>query len=263
MIYPDSNGNPWGIVSAEQLWANVYAIKYNKPENRLDQKIWLNLLKDAKKAAIDFGAISLQCRIRLDYEPDLFRNLFKNLGFNKKSRRIEYQQLVDKLPNENGTPFIWKTALELNWNPQQIAKFTEQVRQDALDVEPNENAEDFIQDCLHNDELTSGPECVAVGFLQNQPCALTIVQINKESGWSRISYMGLIPSHRGKALGKWVHRHGFVMMKMQGGKLYHGGTLSNNLAMRKLFEVHNCQIFCEMEEWFCNLNGGFDETTSC
>lgn len=72
MIYPDSNGNPWGIVSAEQLWANVYAIKYNKPENRLDQKIWLNLLKDAKKAAIDFGAISLQCRIRLDYEPDLF-----------------------------------------------------------------------------------------------------------------------------------------------------------------------------------------------
>ena len=41
-------------------------------------------------------------------------------------------------------------------------------------------------------------------------------------------------------------------MKQQEGTLYHGGTHSDNLAMRKLFEMHECAIFCEMEEWRWN-----------
>lgn len=255
-VHLDSNGNPWGIVSTEQLWANVYALKYNRPENRLDLKGWQDLFDQAKAVAIEFGAHSLESRIRLEYEPELFRSLLTNSGFKKKSGRIEYQKDVEGLPGEVGTPFKWKTAQDLNWDTQQIAQFTKKVTEGALDVDPNEKVEDFIQDWLQHDELTSGPSCIAIGFQDDQPCALAVVQINKETGWARISYMGLTPQYRGKDLGKWVHRHGFVMMKNQGGKLYHGGTLTQNFAMRKLFESHGCNVFCEMEEWSCNLKGG-------
>lgn len=260
-VHLDSSGNNWGVVSAEQLWANVYALKYNRPENRLDQNIWQNLFVQAKTAAIEFGAESIESRIRLEYEPALFRDVLKKIGFDKKAGRIEYQCDINNLPGEDETPLIWKTAKDLNWNILQIAKFTKEITEGALDVNPNEKAEDFIQDWLHHHEFTAGFECIAIGFFDRQPCALTVAQINKESGWSRISYMGVILSHRRRGLGKWVHRHGFSMMKQQGGKLYHGGTHSSNFAMRKLFESHGCHVFCEMEEWSCNLKGGIDEAT--
>ncbi len=248
-VHPDSLGNSWGVASAEQLWANVYAIKYNRPEKRLNEEHWLGLLIQAKSAAIEFGAESIETRIRLEYEAETFKKLFQDLGFHKKAGRIEYQCDVKDLPDEQGTPLVWKTAKTLNWSKQQIAQFTKEVVEGALDVDPNESLEDFIQDWLQHHEYTSGPEYIAIGFQENRPCALAVAQINKESGWSRISYMGLIPGHRGKHLGKWVHRHGFTMMKDQDGKLYHGGTHSENKAMRKLFESHGCRVFCEMEEW--------------
>jgi hypothetical protein len=58
--------------------------------------------------------------------------------------------------------------------------------------------------------------------------ALTVVQMNPKSGWSRISYMGIAPKFRGQGLGKWVHRFSFRKMKEEGGKLYHGGTVSGS-----------------------------------
>lgn len=51
----DGDGNALAIVSTEQLWANVYALKYNKPEQQLDQSLWLSLFKQAKEAAIILG----------------------------------------------------------------------------------------------------------------------------------------------------------------------------------------------------------------
>ena len=71
--------------------------------------------------------------------------------------------------------------------------------------------------------------------------------------------MGIIPEERGKGLGKWVNRQGFKMMKSQSGKLYHGGTHGENKSMKKLYELHGCKLFCEMEEWCVNLKGGTPE----
>lgn len=248
-IHLDEAGNNWGIASAEQMWAKVYAIKYNRPEKKLERNDWLKLLSQAKLAAIEFGAEVIDCRIRLEYEPHVFKSIFKELGFAKRSGRIEFKCDVKDLSGEEGTPFIWKTAKELHWSHKEIADFTKQIVKEALDVDPNEKPEDFMQDWLNHDELICGTDCISIGFLDEAPCALSVVQTAKDLSWSRISYMGLIPSFRGKGLGKWVHRHGFQMMKSQGGNLYHGGTLTNNFPMRKLFESHGCVVYCEMEEW--------------
>jgi hypothetical protein len=254
-VHLDSHGNSWGVVSTEQMWANVYAMKYNKPENKLDQNIWKSLFAQAKAAAVEFGADSIEVRIRLEYEPEIFRKILTDLGLKQKAGRIEYQKDVIDLPGEEGTPFNLKTVTELGWDLEELKNFMEEIVQGALDIDSNEKIEDFIQDWLHHNELTNGPECIAIGLDRGRPCALTVAQINRNSGWSRISYLGLIPSHRGQNLGKWVHRHGFTMLKAQGGKLYHGGTHIENQAMRRLFESHGCRVYCEMEEWSCLVTG--------
>jgi ribosomal protein S18 acetylase RimI-like enzyme len=79
--------------------------------------------------------------------------------------------------------------------------------------------------------------------------AIVVAQINPKSGWSRITHMGIIPAFRSRKLGKWVHRHGFEMMRGQGGKLYHGGTVSTNTAMIRLFNQHGCKEYRRMQEW--------------
>ena len=181
----------------------------------------------------------------------MFRDVLTQIGLSKVAERVEYQCDVMSLPVEDGSPLRWKTVKELNWGTSRVAEFVSEITEGALDVNPNEKPEDFIKDWLYHDELTYGPDCIAIGFHREQPCALMVAQINKESGWSRLSYMGLVSEFRGRGLGKWVHRHGFTMMKSQGGKLYHGGTHADNLPMRKLFETHGCRVFCEMEEWNC------------
>jgi hypothetical protein len=257
----DSEGNPWGIVSTEQSWGNVYAIKYNKPDKKLVEDQWLSLIYQAKRAAIDFGAEAIVTRICLEYEAELFKKLFSQIGLTKVAGRIEYQCDVSKLPDDIGTPILWKSAQDLGWTKIELAEFTKKIVTDALDIDPNEKPEDFIQDWLHHDEFTYGLSCIGVGFLNNNPGALVVAQINKETGWSTLSYMGLVPELRGKGLGKWVHRHGFEMMKAQGGKLYHGGTHAENQPMRKLFESHGCHVFCEMEEWSSKVERGTNEAT--
>lgn len=245
----NSQGNPWVIVTIEQLCGDLYALKYNKPEQLADKETWLSLILKARDEAINLGAGTVGIRLRLDYQASIFQSILSELGFKKIAGRIEYQQDLSLLPDDQNTPIIWKAANELSWSEQQIANFTHSVLEGDPSIDPNERPEDFIQDWIKHEELTHGEECISIGFYNNQPVALVVAQVNRQSGWSRISYMGLIPEFRKKGLGRWIHKHGFQMMKDQGGSFYHGGTHIENLAMRNLFESHGCKFFCEMEEW--------------
>ena len=116
-------------------------------------------------------------------------------------------------------------------------------------VDPNEDALIALKGFLNEPTLTHGPECVQITHLKDQPAALIIAQIEPATGWSRITYMGIMPEFRGQGLGKWVHRHGFKMMREQGGSLYHGGAVSSNEGMIRLFQNHGCKEYRRMQEW--------------
>ncbi len=245
----DNQGAVIATVSVEHLWGHFYVIKHSRPEVAVPKEIWLSLFKQAKEEAVKYKAEVIGIRLRSDFHLDLFREILSELNFSKIAGRIEYKTEVSKLPSFNNNALTWKTASELNWDEKQIAEFTKEIIVGALDIEPDEKAEDFIQDWMNHPEFTYGKECIAIGFREHRAVALVVAQVEKKSGWSRLSYMGLIPDFRNKGLGKWVHRHGFEMIKSQGGTLYHGGTHINNVSMRKLFEQHGCQFFCELEEW--------------
>lgn len=251
----DSENRPWAVVSAEQLWADTYAIKYNRPETRLAADVWRQLFRQAYDAAVEMGAGVVGVRIRTEYEPEIFRTILTEIGMVKSAERIEYQIQLSELPGDEGSPLTWRTARELNWDVQKIADFVGQITDGALDIEPDEKPENFIQDWLSHEELSSGPECISIGFKNETACALVVAQVNGETGWSRLAYVGLLPKFRGQRLGKWIHRRGFAELRKQGGTLYHGGTHGENRAMQKLFILHGCREFCRMEEWSRRTGG--------
>ncbi len=60
-VHQDLNGNPWGIVTIEQMWEDKYILKYNKPDKNLNLEDWLNLFSQAKSKGIELGAKQWVC----------------------------------------------------------------------------------------------------------------------------------------------------------------------------------------------------------
>lgn len=238
-----------GAVVLEHLWADVYGIKIKKANSLTDIVQWEQAIRLAlQEAKLRDARLVMLRLIRSDGLADLAAQLPK-LGFRKKHDRVEFRKPIAALPEDDGSPLSWKTAKELSWSDVDVAKLLGQVAEGDPDPDVTEDPLIFIQDMLADPVLTSGLDCFHIGFFAGNMAALTVVQINPKTGWSRISYMGVVPAFRGKHLGKWVHRYSFRVMKAEGGKLYHGGTVSSNQEMIRLFELHQCERFLEMEEW--------------
>lgn len=243
------NGNELGTVSIEHLWADVFAlkIKIHSVDGLCDLEKSIQEALDVAKR--NRARIVMYRLIKGETASQEIGHLLLSFGFKKKNEQIEFKKSVSELSNDEGSPLKWKTANELNLNPEGIAKILVQVSMSDPDTDPTDDPLQFIHDFLTDPVLTSGLECIHVGFFQEEVAALTVVQRNPKTGWSRISYMGVVPRFRKQNLGNWVHRYSFTVMKKEGGLLYHGGTTSTNLGMIRLFESNGCARFCEMVEW--------------
>jgi hypothetical protein len=251
----DVTGTEVGIILFEHLWADVFAFKIKI--SKLEGIAFLGRgLKEAMTYARRTEARLIMCRLqRDDFGTEEIKFYLQQCGFEKKSQRLEFKKQVSQLPDDNGSPLTWKTAKELSWGPEKLGPLLKEIAQDDPDTDPNEDPIAFMQDFLEDPVLTSGLTCIHIGFLKDEIAALTVVQINPTNGWSRISYMGILPRFRKRSLGKWVHRYGFKMMKSEGGLTYIGGTNTSNTSMIRLFEISGCDKFREMDEWHCVLKG--------
>lgn len=250
----DLNGHELGFISIEHLWTDVFALKIKILS--FDGLGFLEkYIHEALSVAKSYKARLLVYRlIKEEVGSQELRRLLPPLGFKRKNERIEYKKSVLDLPDDQGSPFSWKSAKDLNLNSLSISEILKKVSEGDPDTDPNDNPLQFIQDILADSVLTSGLECIHIGFLNEEMAALTVVQRNPKTGWCRISYMGVIPQFRQRNLGNWVHRYSFSVMKREGGVLYHGGTTSTNFRMIRLFENNGCVRFCEMEEWNLSFN---------
>lgn len=241
------------ILSLEHLWADVYGIKYKRVAETISVTQVLggikNLLFDLDRKTVR----QVNFRLIKDRNSNELSSLLPTIGFKKKNERVEYKKSLSDLPDDEGSPLTWKSAIELNWTDKNIGDFLNLVSHGDPDSEANQDPLLYIQDFLADPVLTAGLQCVHIGFFKSEKAALSVVRINPKSGWSRISYMGIAPQFRGKNLGKWVHRFSFKQMKSEGGTLYHGGTDALNKPMIRLFESHSCNLFCEMEEWIYQI----------
>lgn len=204
-----------------------------------------NALKKVKKK----GAKRVHLRL---IKNEVFSRLYDALsaiGFKILHERIEFKIDVSDLPTDEGSPFVWKQMNSSDkWTIEKIAPLLEKAGSGDPDWDPEDNPLELLKSYLSDPELNGDNECVQVGLLEKKPAAVIVAQVNPSTGWSRITYMGILPPFRGKGLGKWVHRHGFEMMKQQKGKSYIGGTVISNKRMVALFKAHRCKEFQRLVE---------------
>lgn len=119
---------------------------------------------------------------------------------------------------------------------------------------PDEDAAAALRESLADASFTNDPMGVQVGTLDGIDAAFVMTQVNPTTGWSRITYMGLTPSHRGRGLGAFVHARGVALARALGGRLYVGGTSTANAPMLALFRRLGAEPFRAMERWALALH---------
>jgi ribosomal protein S18 acetylase RimI-like enzyme len=170
------------------------------------------------------------------YAPAEYVDAFVAAGFRDLGERAEFKADVDDLPGEEGSPLSWRVA-----GDEGAAMLAAVAEGDPHGHDERGDPKRMLGAWLGAPKLRGEPECVQIGSLDGQDAAFVCAQVAPHDGWSRISYMGLVPAARGRGLGAWVHRHGFTMLREQGGKLYQGGTATSNRGMIALFEAHGCR----------------------
>ena len=219
------------------------------------------LVAEAMQRAREQGARIIRSRPKKEAGPLYCAALLEH-GFDALGERIEFKTPVASLPLDDGTPLLWRDLAEVG--EERAAAMLLAVAAGDPRGDEDEDPRAALAEWLGAPRLTNGPGCVQVGFLDDRAVAFVCAQVSPEDGWSRISYMGLVPDVRGRGLGTWVHRRGFRILREQGGKLYHGGTTAANAVMLRLFRKHGCEEVARMLEfeWHAPASTGQDGARS-
>lgn len=218
--------------------------------DRDHEKVFAALLSETLDECRRRGARRVHYRlnenIRTMGEADI---LLKN-GFSFIEKRLEFKSELKDLPDGAGGPFSWEKPRDLSVGEvMRLARLLYQCSQGDPSATANDDHGQQIHQWLHESGLTAGPECFDIARLDGRDAGLIVAQVNPQNGWSRISYMGLLPEFRGKGFGLWLHRRGFDMLRAQGGQVYHGGTSATNRAMIALFRANKCRDYRTLQEW--------------
>ena len=197
------------------------------------------LLGETLGRATELGVKAISSRPRVGRVGPEYHAALLSHGFIEHSRRVEFKAPVADLPPEDGTPLLWRDLDEVGLDAA-AAVLGESAEGDPHGQSERDHPAAELTEWLADPVLTDGPECVHVGYEDDRTVAFVCAQVWPGNGWSRIAYMGLVPAARGRGLGRWVHRHGFQMIRAQGGTRYHGGTATDNPAMIRLFLAHGC-----------------------
>ena len=138
---------------------------------------------------------------------------------------------VANLPLDDGTPLRWRDLAEVG-EARAAAMLKEVAVGDPHSSDENEDPRAALAEWLGAPKLTNGPGCLQVGFLEDRAVAFVCAQVSPEDGWSRITYLGIVPE-----------------LREQGGKLYHGGTGTANAGMMRLFHKHGCEEVARMFDY--------------
>jgi RimJ/RimL family protein N-acetyltransferase len=178
-----------------------------------------------------------------------YKDALSRAGFHLLGGRVEFRTPVSVLPQEDANEIEWRPVVSEDELPAVAT-----ILQSAAEGDPH--ARDvladplgYLKEALSETDLTNGLSGIHIGVVDGIPASYIHVQIQPKTGWSRITYMGVVKKFRGQGIGRYVHLHGFSMIRELGGTLYHGGTSSENISMIRLFEKNNCEKFAEMQDW--------------
>lgn len=255
LLSRDGGGEIDGTLCCLKFQEGVFGLGNVKVgAGRSDSEVFGRLAEEAVDHCRSLGASRVLVRWISGSHPESRKEDLARFGFKPGPKRIEFRREIADLPSEVGTPLDWRPIGELtNAEYERIGAVLQAAGEGDPDFHPSDDPVELLRGYMQERGLNSGKDCIHLGYLNDQLAAIVVAQVQASDGWSRITYMGALPGFRGQGLGAWVHRHGFQMMREQGGKLYHGGTLAENVRMIRLFEAHGCAVYREMQEWELSL----------
>ncbi|MNL28151.1 Acetyltransferase (GNAT) family protein [compost metagenome] len=215
---------------------------------------WKSSMQLLKSRLNDLNAKSALLRFTAAKISQNLPTALEEIGFKKHHDRIEYKTLLSELPDEAGTPLTWKAVGTEGLDLEFAAKIMSRCSEGDPNLEPGFNSLESVKVDLADEELYHQQDAIHIGYLNNEPVAFVFAQTSPETGWARLTYVGVVPEARGQGLGIWMHRHGLAMMRAQGGIEYHGGTVAANKAMIKTFEKNGCKELRRMQDWTLSSN---------
>ncbi|MBI4371705.1 MAG: GNAT family N-acetyltransferase [Elusimicrobia bacterium] len=253
LMLRDPRGRVVGELSFFPAQKGVYyavAPRSQRADDLLDLEDFRGVLMAVAARCARLGARSVRVRLVFGPQGRELAGILTALGWGKLLERVEFSALLADLPDERGGPLTWTPISPTG--PVDLSQAAILLGQ-AAQGDPDWLAEDdpcqVLEAWLAERELYAAPDAVQIGLLEGRPAAVVVAQANPKTGWSRITYMGVLPGFRGRGLGAWIQRRGFSMLRAQGGREYHGGTASTNAPMLRLFGAHGCRERRRMEEW--------------
>jgi len=214
------------------------------------------LLEDAVARALERGARIVHLRTEQTPAPERLAERLQGIGFRPKHERVEFCAEVDGLPDDQGSPLAWTSLAPIGTIPlEEAARILGVSAQGDPDWDPDDDPSELLTGFLAEPGMRGDAACVQIATLADRVAGIVVAQVCEEDGFSRITYMGLMPELRGQGLGQWLHRRGFTMLKAQGGVRYRGGTVIENRRMIRLFEKHGCERLRRLRDWkLCALD---------
>ncbi len=205
------------------------------------------LLTEARARARELGVRELGTRVHDSQMTPEYRGGLLDAGFELVTRRIEYKTPLAQMFAEDRSNFVWRTMAETG--ESLVLDLLRDASIDSPDAVDTSVGPSAIENTLGEPYAGLDPRAVQVGYLEGEPVAILFCLATPEDGWSTITFIGIVPSHRKRGLGLQVHRHGIATLRALGGSTYHDGTSEANEAMQRLFAKQGCIEYARMEEW--------------
>lgn len=137
--------------------------------------------------------------------------------------------------------FDWRTLAQVGedtfrrllWEASQVDPF------EGEDRDPQREWEDLVADDGEKSDLTLW----RVALIDAEPVGVVLPTVwEGKRSEGTLSYVGVLPPHRGRGVGRALHAAGLHLLAGAGAQRYAGSTDVRNVPMARIFEQNACPI---------------------
>ncbi len=162
---------------------------FQHPTRSTEPAAIAGMMRAAFARAQQKGTAQISMRPMADVMQPALSDVLDELGFTSCGERIEFRSPVVDLPDDAGTPLVWKPISEVGetFAAQMFALASEG---DPHGLAPDDVPSEIIAGYRSEAELTHGPDFIQVGFLNDEPVAFICAQTAPSDGRDRSTAPG-------------------------------------------------------------------------